>query len=308
MRILLATMLSFSLLLSGTITIKPYTDSSKYERLTQKIVVGKMNYLQHYFDTTDVDIDILLFNKHRDFSAVTGLPKRIPGALISNTNKIYLKTPDLTAMTAPEYEKLIAHELIHALQNHSVSLNLFPDWFNEGLAEYFSESFGLRKKILLSKYLLRDNIHDLNALRFIVHRKYISATQEYVESASVIEFLIATYGKNVIAKLLKTMEKEKQFNTALIKTLNLSEDQLNHYWQSYLKNHYGKLYLIDLQYIIWLFLPFIFIFSIIMKQILNKTIINRWKYEKLEEDINQIFTAPFDHNNGSKRTSSVSIK
>ncbi len=308
MKILMAIILSFSLLLAGEITIEPYNHSSKYIRMTQKIVSGKMNHLDQYFRTDEIDINILLFHSHRDFTNVTELPRRIPGALITSTNKIYLKTPDLTAMTTPEYEKLIAHELIHALQNHSVKLNLFPDWFNEGLAEYFSESFGLRKKILLSKYLLRDNIHDLRDLQFIEHKKYISATREYVESASVIEFLIANYSNSVIMKILASMEKEKNFATALINTVNLSEDQLNHYWQTYIKEHYGKLYLIDLQYIVWLFLPFIFIFSVIVKQILNKTIINRWKYEKLEEDINSIFNNRDSRHDDTECTGSLSIK
>ena len=82
----------------------------------------------------------------------------------------------------------------------------------------------------------------------------------------------------------------------------------NYYWKQYLDQHYSSFFLLDLQYILWLFLPFLFIFSLIVKLIQNQVIINSWKYEELEEEINNIFTAPLANSEHCISTSTVSIK
>jgi hypothetical protein len=183
--------------------------------------------------------------------------------------------------------------MIHAIQNQKISLTLFPDWFNEGLAEYFSEDFTIDQKVQLSKFLLHKEPPALDELRIISHKYQQLAIMDYILSASIIEFLLVNYGNDVFKSIFTKMRENKNFYASLFKVTHLTEEQFEFYWHDYLGSKYKNLFLLDVQYIIWLFLPFLFIFSFILKQILNKAIINRWKYERLEEKINDIFTDKF---------------
>ena len=283
----------FSFSFGNTIKVSSYNHNSNYEKLTYKIAKEKVNELSKLLILDDVDINVLLFNNHKDFYRITGLPEHIPGALITTKNTIYLKTPVVTKMDKNQYQKLIYHEMIHAIQNQRVSLSIFPDWFNEGFAEYFSGSYDFDQKIRLSKILLSKQSFDLNKLINITHKYSLPSADKYILSSSIIEFLYLNFGDSFFNLLFEEMEKTKNFNQAIYNTTNLTIEQIDFYWHQYLENKYDKLFLLDLQYIIWLFLPFLFIFSFIVKQILNQTIINRWKYEKLEEQINKIFNNQF---------------
>ena len=309
MRLLLLLLLIFSISSSNTINISSFNHESKYIKLTNKIVNDVVVDLSEILKINNVKIEVLLFNNQKDFNKITGLPPHIPGALITTKNIIYLKTPDVSKMDKTQYKNLICHEMLHAIQNQKVSLTIFPDWFNEGFAEYFSGSYALPQKIKLSRIILNKHHPDLLEMENITHKYNLPAADKYILSASAVEFLFMNFGDDFFIRIFDEMIKTKNFNQSLFNVTNLSLEQINFYWQNYLEKKYSKLFLLDLQYIIWLFLPFLFIFSFIMKQILNQTIINRWKYEKLEEQINNIFNDQFftiEHS--SQRTGFISSK
>jgi len=309
MRMLLIIIVMFSTCFANTIFISSYNHKSKYVKFTHTIVNDVIDELSELLELNDVNIEILLFKNQTDFFNITGLPEHIPGALITTKNIIYLKTPDVTKMDKSQYQNLLCHEMLHSIQNQKVSLTIFPDWFNEGFAEYFSGSYSLSQKIKLSRIMLSKQFPDLYQMENINHKYNHTAVDKYILSASAIEFLYINFGSEFFIKFFDDMVKTKDFNQSLYNSTNLTFEQLNFYWKKFLDKKYNKLFLIDLQYIIWLFLPFLFIFSFIVKQILNQTIINRWKYEKLEEQINNIFNNQFFANeHTTHRTSSLSSK
>ncbi|MBN2281401.1 MAG: hypothetical protein JXQ65_12545 [Candidatus Marinimicrobia bacterium] len=290
MKFLVIFLLLFTFSSAHTIEISSSNASSDYEKLTYKIVEDKAKELSRFLELSDLTLKVSLFDDPDKFYQLTGLPEHIPGALLSTQNIIYLKTPDVTMMDRMQFQNLIVHEMLHAIQNQIISLVLFPDWFNEGFAEFFSGSFGVNSKIRLSKLLLTKYQPDLSQLTHIDHCFSQPASDKYILSASAIEFLQINFGESIFNTLFQDMHQTKNFQKSLENVTHLTFDQFNFYWQQYLNKRYDKLFLMDLNYIIWLFLPFLFIFSFIVKQILNQSILNKWKYERIEEEINQIFT------------------
>lgn len=282
----------FNILLGNNINIESHKHDSQYEEYTYKICQQESEKLEKLFELENSQIDILLFNSHNEFKKICGLSRHIQGVLISSQNKIFLKTPTLTSTNYKEYRKLVIHELIHLYHNRKLGLNLFPDWFNEGIAEYFSGSFQLKQKILLSKNIFTDNIPTLDKLINIEMKYNNRAAVKYIFSASIIEFLVVNYGDSVISEILTAMQGTKDFQSSLETITQLRYDVLTVYWKQYIKQKYSSLYFLDIQYIIWLFLPFVFIFSLIVKLIQNQLTIRIWKYERFEEQINNIFTDP----------------
>ena len=290
MRIIFLILTLFAILSASKIKISSYKHNSPYENMTFNITEEKAKHLSELFDIYDNEINIILVNSHKYFKNLTGLPNHIQGVMLANKNLIYLKTPDLTSISEEQYTKLIHHELIHLFHNQKISCNLFPDWFNEGIAEYFSGNFKLQQKIFLSKNLLGQDLPDIKNLTNINIKYNQQASLEYIISASIIEFLVINYDENIIKEILTETLKSKNFHEAFSKVTKLREDQFNIYWKEYVKQKYDGLFLLDIQYFLWLLLPFLFIFSLIIKLFQNQTIINKWKYEKLEVEINSIFS------------------
>ncbi len=277
-----------SLSLAAIISISP--PDSRYKSITQKIIEEKLADLSDFFDVEASSISIELFNSEANFYKATGLSHHVAGALTVSDNKIYLKTPTVNKISLNEYKKVIYHELIHALQNQKIRLNTTPDWFNEGLAVYFSGGFTLKSKIQLSKYMLSPPIPDLQSMHIIHHQYHNYSVKEYILAASIIEFIHTAFGDTIFTELLTDLSHTKNFNRSIKNILFTDPETLNQFWHTYLDNHYKILYLLDLQYIIWLFLPILFIFSFIMKQFLTQLILKKWKYEQFEKNINSIFT------------------
>lgn len=293
MKIFLVLLIIISFSFSENIRVSSFSNNSKYEKITINIISQKLIEIKEYFDFNTLTVNALLFDSDDKFYNNTGLPDHIPGAYISSKNTIYLKTPLTTKMTIKQYKNLIHHEMIHSIQNQIVPLVLFPDWFNEGLADYFSGNFTLPQRIRLSKILLTKRYLELDDMVFFHHRYRQPAADRYILSSSVIEFLKINFSEDIFQQIFYDVEKTKNFDQSILNVTGLTIEQINFFWHKYLKDRYDKLFLLDLQYIIWLFLPFLFIFSFTVKQFINQMIIKRWKYEKLEEQINNIFTDQF---------------
>ena len=114
-----------------------------------------------------------------------------------------------------------------------MSINLFPDWFTEGIAVFLSNDFGIPQKIQLSKRLLNKQLPSIMNLQNINLKYNNKASTEYILSASIIEFLIMSYDINIINEIFNEMSKTKNFYKALKEVTKLDMDLLNFYWKQY---------------------------------------------------------------------------
>lgn len=292
MKFMLTLLIFFSLASGKSIEIFSSSAPSKYENFTQKVAHHKSLELDQYFGTYEGKIKIHLFNDHQTFREECGVGREVLGLMSASQRAIYLKTPKLTGVNLDQYKKLIHHEMIHFYHNQKMSINLFPDWFTEGIAVFLSGSYQTSEKIHLSNLILNKNLPSIKKLTRIDVSYRNRASSEYILAASMIEFLVTTYGEPVLQEIFQEMEKSKNFSKALATVTNLDIDLLNFYWKQFLKERYSSYFLLDIQYIFWLFLPFIFIFSLIVKLIQNQFIITKWNYEIFEQQINHIFIDP----------------
>lgn len=308
MRFVLLLLLVFCISFSQEINVSSIGHNSNYISLTKKIISSEALELENFFGDRRFPIDVYLFNSHNIFQDSTGLGDNVQGVLLSNRNVIFLKTPELTATKLDDYNKLIKHELIHLFHNQNMPINLFPDWFSEGIAVYLSDGFQLPQKIQLSKILLNKNLPTTRQLQHFDLSHSTKASSDYILSASIIEFMILAYGNEVLVEIFNEMQQTKNFRTALNNVTRLDISLFNFYWKQYLQKEYSSFFLLDLQYILWLFLPILFIFSLIVKLIQNQFIINSWKYETFEEEINRIFTDPPGDNKNIISPGTLSVK
>ena len=131
----------------------------------------------------------------------------------------------------------VPHELTH-LVIHQATANPFgdlPRWLDEGLAVYMSgeldaEWRGYRR---LVKYLADSGqLMTLQTLSSSFPADSELANQAYAQSGVVVEFIIDTYGKEAMARLLQIFSEGSTYDDALLAALGVDTYGLDNAWRA----------------------------------------------------------------------------
>ncbi len=263
---------------STAIYIQSPEKYQEYEKFTKISVENFIPNISHVIPLNNTIIKIFLTNNKKSFASHAGytMPFWVNGFTQFPENKIVLKTPDFSNTNLNQFKKLIIHEVIHSLQSQYIPLSLTPTWFNEGLAVYYSDIYNLNDRIIISKALVRNNIIPIDMISNFLDMNPAEAVLAYAESSSIIEFIIQNNGTESIKNILLNIKEGKTFSEAFEMVTNIELNQLQYYWKIYITKKYSWIFLLDIQYIIWLFFPFLLILAFIRMKFKNKVIIKNW--------------------------------
>ena len=126
-----------------------------------------------------------------------------------------------------EYENIIFHETIHAIQ--FMIYGNQPEWLTEGIAKYLDGTYTRGIKWLMENYIHHNRIPSMNELEkeFGSH-EYDSYDYAYL----MISYLIETLGK---AKFLEIIGNQLELNKI---SINLVEDSISYYNKKYFDNEF----------------------------------------------------------------------
>ena len=101
---------------------------------------------------------------------------------------------------------VIPHELTHIVFNAAVDnpYHLPPRWLNEGLAVYLSEGYGVDDRVAAESAARDGSIIPLDGLTGQFPVSTDGFFLAYSESVSAIDFLVKTYGKDALVKLIRS--------------------------------------------------------------------------------------------------------
>ena len=224
-------------------------------------------------------------NQFRKYAGPS-LPSWANGVTLFPQGIVVIKTPDLTRSTLKNYRTTIVHELVHIIQGQQVPLNLTPVWFNEGLAVYFSEEYNLRSKIILSRAIAKKKLIPLNKLSDVLNFSDLKAELAYDESASVIEYLVQVYGFKVLEEIFENMRSGSGFEKSITIATDIDYSNFSYFWERYVSRTYRWIFLLDIQYILWLIMSLLLILAYLSIRRRNRETAKIW--EDQEENENRI--------------------
>jgi hypothetical protein len=270
-------------LIEGDIEITYPQSSRQLARYTLNILRAANPEYTEVFGPDHVPIKFRIFNAQEDFLRETAslLPNWANAVTFFPQKMVLIKTPDLNRLTLREYRQAVRHELVHLRQGSVVPLNLTPTWFNEGIAVYLTGESHLTDRILLSRAIAQNRIIPLTELSDFLKYNRQQASLAYIESTTVIEFLIQVYGFGVLHKLFQKLSENRSFEQSLFLTTGLELSELDSFWQKYILKRYRWIFLLDIQNMIWLILPLLAVFVYFIKVARNKTIIQKWNNEEI---------------------------
>ena len=258
-----------------------------YTRETVRKAVGRFS---PYLGVPSGTLEFFIAHSTEEMKAKLGaIPPYWSSAItVFPDGYVILKSPTLAQGTLRQFRRTTEHELVHLIHGRQIPLNLFPNWFTEGLAVYLTDDFDLAERTVLSRAVARKRLIPLERLDEMLRMDHVNARLAYSQAASAIEFLVQIYGPAVIRDILSAMQKNKDFAKSLEQTTGLQSADFSSYWQSYLNKHYRWIFLLDIQHILWYLMPLLLIFAYLVVRRRNTRRLQDWEEMEILEDENEV--------------------
>ncbi|MDR8393239.1 hypothetical protein NC796_18940 [Aliifodinibius sp. S!AR15-10] len=222
-----------------------YYGSLNYELadFTVRTLESSLKQLNEDFDHEISNrIRVIIYDSHNDFSQtnVVALPTEsegIGGVTDLFKNRITMPFSGNYA----EFRSTLQHELMHAVFNdmfyggsiQSIISNnvqlIFPNWFDEGLAEYVSNGWDTNTDMWIRDAIIHDYLPDLTNL---------GGYFAYRGGQSLWNFIVEEYGRNKIGEILQIIKTRRNIAVAFEQALGLNVEQLSDRWKDFYRKRY----------------------------------------------------------------------
>lgn len=157
---------------------------------------------------TETDpIDFYIYADRDAFYDVigAGLPENVGGIALAPIRTLFANIA-ASAVDDPWVGVVVPHELTHLVFNTAVKNSYHEPlhWMNEGLAVYLSEGFGASAKSNVDRAGRSGDLMPLQALVGQFPSTADKFSLAYDEAVSAIDYLVRTYGRDALVKLIKS--------------------------------------------------------------------------------------------------------
>ncbi len=207
-------------------------------------------------------VTIIMAPSDGEFHHLTGgqIPEWGIGAADPTQGIIFLKSP---RFARPEINltQVVIHEVSHVLLGMALGGVEIERWFDEGFAQYESGERGLGGAILIARSLLGGEILWLDEIDDVLDFRREKASLAYQEARSALDYLVETYGKGILARIIQEKKTGKDLDEALLATTGLGLRDFEMNWYHMLKRRYRWYILMDFPFILSMVFVALFIMA-----------------------------------------------
>jgi hypothetical protein len=188
-------------------------------------------------------IPLVLYASHAHFEQTNILPFFIPEGVAGFTEFLKGRVALPFNGSYADFRHVIRHELIHVFQARKVSHEKRlhprghewppPQWFTEGLAEYWSGPWNAEGDLVVRDLLLNGKIPEVAELD-----RYAGSFAVYKLGQNLMEYLGRTYGDDRLVALMESQWKHPNFATTFRRVYGISLDELDTEWKRDLRQRY----------------------------------------------------------------------
>lgn len=142
-----------------------------------------------------------------------------------------------------DFRHTLKHELVHAFILHKNTfvhdahelffLSFLPLWFEEGLAEHFSERTSPEMEMVVRSALLQDDFVPLNRIYSIS-----GSFKMYKEAQSFMDWLARNYGEGRVTSILDDIHDFRYFEELFEAHFGIPLDEASRQWENDIKEDY----------------------------------------------------------------------
>jgi len=187
-------------------------------------------------------IKVIIYDSHNDFSQtnVVALPTNAEGiGGVTDPFKNRITMPFSGNYT--EFRSTLQHELSHAvfndmfyggsvqnIINNNIQL-VFPNWFDEGLAEYVSQGWDTNTDMFIRDAIINNYLPEIPRL---------GGYFAYRGGQSLWNYIVEEYGREKIGEILQIIKTQRNIEAGFRQALGLSIKELSKRWKDYYRKRY----------------------------------------------------------------------
>ncbi len=188
-------------------------------------------------------VPLIVYSSHIYFEQTNIIPNLLPEGVGGVTEMLKGRVALPLDGSIPEFERVLAHELVHVfmfdqirtvLKRHGVTeYRMPPPWLTEGLAELWSGGRDSQTDMVLRDAVFTELLVPLGQLPSIGVTFLL-----YKEGESICRYLEATYGPDIFERLLTNWWRGKSFAEVYAAVTGQSLEELDRAWQYDLRKRY----------------------------------------------------------------------
>lgn len=185
-------------------------------------ITDDLGFNRFSFWTWDNRARIYLFDNQQEYMKETGSPAWVAGQAQVNSKLIQ------TFITAKGFlSNILPHEMAHIIFREMVGFNngCIPLWLEEGVASYQEQERNFVKSDLANKIKQGSflSLNKLSSFNVANLRLQTDVRLFYVESFSLVKYLIATFGKDKFVLFCQNLRDKRNLTRALVKTYSFAD-------------------------------------------------------------------------------------
>ena len=202
-------------------------------------------YLEDKFDhSINNRVPLIFYSNHSHFQQTNTIPYILPEGVGGFFEFIKGRVVVPANGSIPDFKRVIRHELVHVF-THSKQYRVLKDhrkthfpalplWFNEGLAEYWSQGWGDEAEMFIKDAVLNGYLVPLEQM-YQIYGSFLM----YKEGQAILKYIAEKYGEQKIIQLIENTWKEDNFSNVLKLTIGLNYEEFDKEWLYFLKKqHY----------------------------------------------------------------------
>jgi len=179
------------------------------------IITDTMGFTRFDFWLWENRAKIYVYNTLTDYSAATGQPKWSAGVAVPKE-----KTISTFVDSRGFFDGVLAHELGHIIFRELVGFDNYavPLWLEEGVASYQENLRAATADLLIREAADKGELIPLNRLSQVNYRKMPDSPEIqlfYAEAASIVGFMINSFGSEKFVEFCQNLRDKKDFNEAI---------------------------------------------------------------------------------------------
>lgn len=219
---------------SGQLTVWWYQGGDDFADAVLDSANGALARLSDRFQvTTDAQYQVIVYANDGDFEAAQAANSAdwIGGLAYPGLDLVVAQIAP--AGGAPEIGRLVPHEVSHLILFRATEnpYNTPPAWLDEGLATYNQDTPDTRLDSTLDAAIRDGALMPVQALNGGFPLDPDQALLAYAESLSIVEFIIASYGDEALARLIAIFRESVTYEAAVESTLGVSIAELDAAWK-----------------------------------------------------------------------------
>lgn len=171
----------------------------------------------------------------------------------------------------------LVHELLHLLLHQRIGNRELPRWLDEGMAVFYAEHADFENKSILSRALATGSLIPLQDIDRVLEFDPNRAQLAYQESYSAVRYLLATYDAEALRTLLVGIAVGEDLDLLFLRATGSTVAGFEREWHGYLQRTQRWLWLSEMDELIWLVLPLLFILVFLIIRHRNRRKMAEWE-------------------------------